>query len=110
MTYILLGCVKSFYFGTLKCFFFFVENCKNQVIKNTYLFFSDLNDQRDALIHMNGFYGMGPKPIRVALAIPKRSLAEATNMITTAYSDMYESYYGDTSGNMANYGAYQVKG
>ena len=58
---------------------------------------------------MNGFYGMGPKPIRVALAIPKRSLAEATNMISTAYSDMYESYYGDTSGNMANYGAYQVK-
>ncbi len=66
-------------------------------------FFSDMNDQRDALIHMNGFYGLGPKPIRVALAIPKRSLAEATNKLATKYSDMYESY--DQS---SNYGAYQV--
>merc|ERR1719433_982328 len=31
-------------------------------------------------------------------------------MITTAYSVMYESYYGDTSGNMANYGTYQANG
>lgn len=67
------------------------------------IFFSDMNDQRDALIHMNGFYGLGPKPIRVALAIPKRSLAEATNKLATKYSDMYESY--DQS---SNYGAYQV--
>ena len=63
-----------------------------------------MNDQRDALIHMNGFYGLGPKPIRVALAIPKRSLAEATNKLATKYSDMYESY--DQS---SNYGAYQVR-
>ena len=67
-------------------------------------FFPDLHDQRDALIHMNGFYGLGPKPIRVALAIPKRSLAEATNKIASAYSDMYESYEGASM----NYGSYQV--
>ena len=70
--------------------------------------FSDMNDQRDALIHMNGFYGLGPKPIRVALAIPKRSLAEATNKIATTYSDMYESYWTDNNAAMSNYGTYQV--
>jgi len=69
--------------------------------------FSDMNDQRDALIHMNGFYGLGPKPIRVALAIPKRSLAEATNKIATTYSDMYESYWTDNHAAMSNYGTYQ---
>ena len=26
--------------------------------------FTDLNDQREALIHMNGFRGLGEKPIR----------------------------------------------
>ena len=26
--------------------------------------FTDLNDQREALIHMNGFLGLGEKPIR----------------------------------------------
>lgn len=64
--------------------------------------FSDMNDQRDALIHMNGFYGLGPKPIKVALAIPKRSLAEATSK----YSDLFEGFYSDKA--MTNYGAYQV--
>ena len=69
--------------------------------------FTDLNDQRDALIHMNGFLGLGKKPIKVTLAIPKRSLAEATNKISTTYSDMYESYWNDNSA-MTNYGAYQA--
>ncbi len=27
--------------------------------------FSDQNDQREALIHMNGFQGLGEKPIKV---------------------------------------------
>ena len=27
--------------------------------------FTDLNDQREALIHMNGFNGLGEKPIKV---------------------------------------------
>ena len=69
--------------------------------------FSDLNDQRDALIHMNGFLGLSLKPIRVTLAIPKRSLAEATNKINTTYSDMYESNWSETHA-MNNYGAFQV--
>ena len=56
---------------------------------------------------MNGFYGLSPKPIKVALAIPKRSLAEATNKINTTYSDMYESYWSDP-GALANYGEFQV--
>ena len=71
--------------------------------------FRDLNDQRDALIHMNGFYGLGKKPIKVTLAIPKRSLAEATNKINTTYSDMYESYWSDP-GALANYGEFQSSG
>ena len=33
--------------------------------------FSDQSEQRDALIHMNGFRGMGEKPIKVSMAIPK---------------------------------------
>ena len=56
---------------------------------------------------MNGFYGLGQKPIKVTLAIPKRSLAEATNKINTTYSDMYESYWSDP-GALANYGSFQV--
>jgi hypothetical protein len=30
--------------------------------------FTDLNDQREALIHMNGFNGLGGKPIKVRKA------------------------------------------
>ena len=64
-----------------------------------------MNDQREALIHMNGFYGLGPKPIRVNVAIPKRSLAEATNKISTTYSDMYESYMDQNA--WSNFGKFQ---
>ena len=31
--------------------------------------FTDLNDQREALIHMNGFNGLGGKPIKVGFQI-----------------------------------------
>ena len=34
--------------------------------------FTDQEDQRDALIHMNGFTRMGEKPIKVSMAIPKK--------------------------------------
>ena len=54
---------------------------------------------------MNGFYGLGPKPIRVNVAIPKRSLAEATNKISTTYSDMYESYMDQNA--WSNFGKFQ---
>lgn len=66
--------------------------------------FTDLSDQREALIHMNGFYGLSKdKPIRVTVAIPKRSLAEATNTISTTYSDMYDQNMWDQSA-WTNYG------
>merc|ERR1712018_830645 len=68
--------------------------------------FKDISDQREALIHMNGFLGLDKtKPIRVTVAIPKRSLAEATNKISTTYSDMYESYMDQNA--WSNFGKFQ---
>ena len=68
--------------------------------------FTDLNDQRDALIHMNGFRGLGKKPIRVTVAIPKRSLVEATNNISTTYSDMFSNHLTDQN-SWTNFGTSQ---
>jgi len=36
-----------------------------------FLRFTDQNDQREALIHMNGFRGLGQKPLKVLLIIYK---------------------------------------
>ena len=69
--------------------------------------FTDLNDQREALIHMNGFNGLGEKPIKVSMAIPKHTLASNIGDNSAQYSHMYESYWSDR-GAWANYGSYQV--
>lgn len=68
--------------------------------------FTDLNDQREALIHMNGFNGLGGKPIKVSMAIPKHNLAANIGDNSTQYSHMYESYWSDKSA-WGNYGTYQ---
>ena len=70
--------------------------------------FTDLNDQREALIHMHGFNGLGGKPIKVSMAVPKYTLAKNVGDSSTQYSHMYESYWSDR-GAWANYGAYQVR-
>jgi len=70
--------------------------------------FSDMNDQREALIHMNGFPGLG-QPIRVSMAIPKPCLSEASALAekqSSQYSHMYENYQADR-GAWGNYGAFQ---
>ena len=70
--------------------------------------FGDMNDQREALIHMNGFNGLGT-PIKVSMAIPRPCLSEATALAqkqSAQYSHMYESYQTDR-GAWGNYGAFQ---
>lgn len=73
--------------------------------------FTDMNDQREALIHMNGFHGLG-QPIKVSMAIPKPCLSEATMMAekqSSKFQHMYEDYQYDR-GAWGNYGAFQSGG
>ena len=60
--------------------------------------FTNQEEQRDALIHMNGFRGMGDKPIKVSMAIPKTKMEE--QMLGNRggqgqYSYYYEQYWAD---------------
>jgi len=74
--------------------------------------FVDQMEQRDALIHMNGFRGMGEKPIKVSMAIPKTKHKEeeagARGGGKGEYSYYYESYWADANA-WANYASYQGK-
>jgi len=68
--------------------------------------FTDMNDQREALIHMNGFDGLG-QPMKVSMAIPKPCLSEASALAekqSSQYSHMYEDYQYDR-GAWGNYAA-----
>jgi len=59
--------------------------------------FTDMNDQREALIHMNGFDGLGA-PIKVSMAIPKPCLTEAQVLAEKQghkFQHMYEDYSND---------------
>jgi len=73
--------------------------------------FAEQEDQRDALIHMNGFTGMGEKPIKVSMAIPKKKPGGGVDPEeslgskgTGQYSYYYESYWADQAawGNYAS--------
>jgi len=75
--------------------------------------FAEQEDQRDALIHMNGFTGMGEKPIKVSMAIPKKKPGggggtdpeeSLGSRGTGQYSYYYESYWADQAawGNYAS--------
>jgi len=70
--------------------------------------FSDQDEQRDALIHMNGFRGMGEKTIKVSLAIPKKKPGVEDEIGSRGgggqYSYYYESYWADKAawGNFAS--------
>jgi len=73
--------------------------------------FTDMNDQREALIHMNGFHGLG-QPMKVSMAIPKPCLSEASALAekqSAQYQHMYEDYHSDR-GAWGNYGAFQSGG
>lgn len=74
--------------------------------------FVDQMEQRDALIHMNGFRGMGEKPIKVSMAIPKTKHKEeeagSRGGGKGEYSYYYESYWADANA-WANYASYQGK-
>eukprot|EP00092_Neocalanus_flemingeri_P088190 GFUD01111405.1.p1 GENE.GFUD01111405.1~~GFUD01111405.1.p1 ORF type:complete len:360 (-),score=117.09 GFUD01111405.1:22-1101(-) len=70
--------------------------------------FTDQHEQRDALIHMNGFRGMGDKPIKVSMAIPKKKPGKEEEIGSRGgagqYSYYYESYWADRAawGNYAS--------
>jgi len=71
--------------------------------------FGSQEEQRDALIHMNGFRGMGDKPIKVSMAIPKNKPGGKDEEVGTRggqkeYSYYYESYWADQAawGNFAS--------
>jgi len=72
--------------------------------------FTNQEEQRDALIHMNGFRGMGDKPIKVSMAIPKNKLGKEDELGKKGgggqYSYFYESYWADKAA-WTNYAAYQ---
>lgn len=72
--------------------------------------FSSQDEQRDALIHMNGFRGMGDKPIKVSMAIPKKQFGKDDEVGkkggTGGYSYFYESYWADKAA-WTNYASYQ---
>lgn len=77
--------------------------------------FANMNDQREALIHMNGFVGIPGhpgKPIKVSMAVPKPCLSESSKIAekqSSQYSHMYENYWSDKDA-WGNYGAYQGSG
>jgi len=77
--------------------------------------FADMNDQREALIHMHGFVGMPGhpgKPIKVSMAVPKPCLSESSKLAekqSSQFSHMYENYWSDKDA-WGNYGAYQGNG
>ena len=74
--------------------------------------FAEMNDQREALIHMNGFVGIHGhpgEPIKVSMAVPKPSLSESSKLAeqqSAQYSHMYENYWTDKDA-WGNYGTYQ---
>jgi len=72
--------------------------------------FSSQDEQRDALIHMNGFRGMGDKPIKVSMAIPKNKAGKEDELGKKGgggeYSYYYESYWADKAA-WTNYATHQ---
>jgi len=72
--------------------------------------FTSQEEQRDALIHMNGFRGMGNKPIKVSMAIPKNKMGKDDEVGKKGgggqYSYFYESYWADKAA-WSNYASYQ---
>ncbi|XP_037084673.1 tRNA selenocysteine 1-associated protein 1-like [Pollicipes pollicipes] len=66
-------------------------------------------DYKDALGHMNGFTGLGSKPIRVSQAVPKQHTASANSEggadnSASAAADDYTAYYEQY---WQNYNAWQ---
>jgi len=70
-----------------------VEDAKGKVYG--FVRFNNQNDQREALIHMNGFRGLGERPIKVSIAVPKPGLREANSIDTDAAQ---QGYYAQAAG------------
>ena len=55
--------------------------------------FAEQEDQRDALIHMNGFTGMGEKPIKVSCfysrVYKKRNISKTLHLVGNQYVSIF---------------------
>jgi len=61
---------------------------------------------------MNGFRGLGLKPLKISVATPKPGLTEVASQVSDAYSNpsysaYYEQYWSDVAA-WGNFAAYQV--
>ena len=88
--------------------------CLRFLLKHHFETFTFIQDeQRDALIHMNGFRGMGDRPIKVSMAIPKNKLGKDDEVGKKGgggqYSYYYEAYWADRAA-WTNYATYQQGG
>jgi len=73
--------------------------------------FTNQDEQRDALIHMNGFRGMGDRPIKVSMAIPKNKLKDeevGKKGGGGQFSYFYEAYWANSAA-LTNYASYRGK-
>ena len=68
--------------------------------------FTNQEEQRDALIHMNGFRGMGEKPIKVSMAIPKTKMEEQMLGNRAGGKGQYGYYYEQYWADQAAWGNY----
>jgi len=68
-------------------------------------FYSE-DEYKDALTHMNGFKGLGQKPLKVSYAVPKKQHYPGMNpQMSGDYSQYYEQYWNNYAA-WQNYGSY----
>ncbi|XP_068221665.1 tRNA selenocysteine 1-associated protein 1-like isoform X2 [Palaemon carinicauda] len=67
-------------------------------------FYSE-DEYKDALTHMNGFKGLGQKPLKVSYAVPKKQHYPGMNPMGGDYSQYYEQYWNNYAA-WQNYNAY----
>ncbi|XP_063609517.1 tRNA selenocysteine 1-associated protein 1-like [Penaeus indicus] len=67
-------------------------------------FYSE-DEYKDALTHMNGFKGLGQKPLKVSYAVPKKQHYPGMNHMGGDYSQYYEQYWNNYAA-WQNYGTY----
>lgn len=68
-------------------------------------FYSE-DEYKDALTHMNGFKGLGQKPLKVSYAVPKKQhYPGMTPQMGGDYSQYYEQYWNNYAA-WQNYGSY----
>ncbi|XP_076044446.1 tRNA selenocysteine 1-associated protein 1-like isoform X2 [Oratosquilla oratoria] len=68
--------------------------------------FSSEDEYKDALTHMNGYKGLGQRPLKVSYAVPKKSHYTTMNHMGGGdYNQYYEQYWNNYAA-WQNYGSY----